>query len=68
MFKNVTLEYWMDDDWYIGRLQEVPGVFSQGRTLDELRDNIQDAYRMVMEETGFQHRPESKTMEIEVSV
>ena len=68
MFKNFTLEYWMDDDWYVGRLKEVPGVFSQGRTLDELRENIQDAYRLVLEEVDPQPHPESKTMEIEVSV
>jgi predicted RNase H-like HicB family nuclease len=39
-----TLEYWRDGRWYVGRLLEVPGVFSQGETLDELRENIQDAY------------------------
>ena len=30
MLKNFTLEYWIDDGWYVGRLREVPGVFSQG--------------------------------------
>jgi predicted RNase H-like HicB family nuclease len=39
-----TLEFWQDGDWYVGRLVEVPGVFSQGKTLEELRENIQDAY------------------------
>jgi len=28
----------------------VPGVFSQGETLEELEENIRDAYRMVMED------------------
>src|SRR4051794_28847045 len=36
-----TLEYWRDGDWFVGRLLEVPGVFSQGATLEELRENIQ---------------------------
>ena len=31
-----TMEYWQDDGWYVGRLKEVPGVFSQGETLVEL--------------------------------
>ncbi len=43
-----TLEYWKDEGWYVGRLVEVPGVFSQGETLDELKINIQDAYQMLM--------------------
>ena len=48
MERIFTLEYWIDDNWYIGRLKEVPGVFSQGETLPELEDNIKDAYRMVL--------------------
>jgi len=43
-----TLEYWKDEGWYVGRLKEVPGVFSQGETLDELKENIADAYRMML--------------------
>ena len=50
MERKFTLEYWIDDDWYVGKLKEVPGVFSQGATLQELEENIQDAYRMIMSE------------------
>ncbi|HJY83593.1 MAG TPA: type II toxin-antitoxin system HicB family antitoxin [Candidatus Binatia bacterium] len=49
MPKRFTLEYWIDDDWYVGRLKEVPGVFSQGESLGELEENIQDAYQMMAE-------------------
>ena len=45
--KEFTLEYWEDDDWYVGRLVEIPGVFSQGETLDELKKNIQDGGLML---------------------
>ena len=48
MSRQFTLEYWVEDGWYVGRLKEVPGVFSQGETLDELEQNIQDAYRLMM--------------------
>jgi len=67
MQRQFTLEYWIDDDWYVGKLQEVPGVFSQGETLDELEDNIRDAYALVMEEQLSNSRPESKTKEIQVN-
>ena len=50
MERKSTLEYWIDDEWYVGKLKEVPGVFSQGATLQELEENIQDAYRMIMSE------------------
>jgi predicted RNase H-like HicB family nuclease len=47
---NYTLEYWRDDDWYVGRLREVPGVFSQGQTLAELEENIKEVYLLMIEE------------------
>ncbi len=68
MLKNFTLEYWIDDDWYVGRLREVPGVFSQGQTIEELKDNIRDAYQLIMEEVQLPAHPDSQTMEIEVLV
>ncbi len=43
-----TLEYWVDEGWYVEQLKEVPGVFSQGETLEELEDNIRDAYKLMM--------------------
>ena len=50
MVRYFPLEYWLDEGWYVGRLKEVPGVFSQGASLQELEENIQDAYQLMMEE------------------
>jgi len=46
--KQFTLEYWEDEGWYVGRLVEIPGIFSQGETFEELKVNIQDAYEMML--------------------
>jgi predicted RNase H-like HicB family nuclease len=48
--RNVTFEYWLDDGWYVGRLKEVPGVFSQAETLAALEHNIRDAYQLMKED------------------
>jgi len=48
---NLTLEYWKDDGWFVGRICEAPGVFSQGATLKKLEDNIKDAYHLVLSES-----------------
>jgi predicted RNase H-like HicB family nuclease len=45
--RTFTLEYWQDDEWYVGRLKEVAGVVSQGQTLAELEENIRDAYQLM---------------------
>ena len=69
MEKSFTLEYWIDDGWYIGRLKEVPGVFSQGENLKELEDNIRDAYRMVLnEQDEYVPTAEIKRKEVSLSL
>jgi len=45
----LSSEYWIDDDCYVGRIKEIPGVFSQGKSLDELKKNIKEAYHLMME-------------------
>ena len=61
MKHKFTLEYWEDDGWYVGKLKEVPGVFSQGETITELEENVADAYGLIMED-GYQiDHPPSQT-------
>ena len=50
MPQSLILEYWRDDNWFVGRLRGIPGVFSQGETLDELEENIRDAYKLMTED------------------
>lgn len=68
MLRQFTLEYWMDEGWYIGRLKEVPGVFSQGETLAELEENIRDAYQLVQEDAQELQPTEIHSKEIGVEV
>jgi predicted RNase H-like HicB family nuclease len=66
---DLTLEYWKDGDWYVGQLVEVPGVMSQGETLEALQENIEDAYQLVLTERklGFSH-PHSRSKSIPILV
>jgi predicted RNase H-like HicB family nuclease len=50
MSLRFRLEYWKDGSWFVGRLPQVPGVFSQGAKIEELEDNIRDAYQMMLDE------------------
>jgi predicted RNase H-like HicB family nuclease len=36
-------------DWWIGWVEEVPGVNSQGKTREELLDNLRDALEEALE-------------------
>jgi predicted RNase H-like HicB family nuclease len=68
MVKYFTLEYWLDKGWYVGRLKEVPGVFSQGASLEELEENIRDAYQLMMQEEEAPYRVGVETKELGVEV
>jgi predicted RNase H-like HicB family nuclease len=69
MTRFFTLEYWQDDGWLVGRLKEVPGVFSQGKTLEELKDNVIDAYRMMLAEYEVEDKHTgAKNIELGVEV
>ena len=57
---KLTLEYWKDEGWFVGRIVEVPGVFSQGETLDDLKENIQDAYKLILQSEEIDFIPSQK--------
>ncbi|MCA9414089.1 MAG: type II toxin-antitoxin system HicB family antitoxin [Candidatus Omnitrophica bacterium] len=68
MLKSFTLEYWVSEGWFIGRLKEVPGVCSQGETLEELEENIRDAYQLMMEDSEPPQTDHLETKEIGLEV
>ena len=68
MIKKFTLDYWIDDGWYIGKLREIPGVFSQGETFEELKLNISDAFAMIMQESSQIPVTNFQTAELQMEV
>ncbi|MGD9726841.1 MAG: type II toxin-antitoxin system HicB family antitoxin [Nitrospira sp.] len=66
---HLTLEYWRDDQWYVGQLRELPNVLSQGKTLEELKANIQDAYHLVVKKRDKRsRRAQARAISIPLSV
>lgn len=56
MDKNLTMIYWKGDKFWLGKLLEHPEIMTQGETLEELEDNIRDAYKlMVMDDVPEQY-------------
>jgi predicted RNase H-like HicB family nuclease len=37
------------DKWYIGWVDEVPGTFSQGKTIKEVQENLEAAVQLILE-------------------
>lgn len=56
------------DEWWIGWVEEVPGVNSQGRTREELLDNLQDALLEALEMNRTEARAAASGAYEEVSI
>jgi predicted RNase H-like HicB family nuclease len=59
-----TLVYWLDGDWLVGRLRERPDVFSQGRSLQELEENIKEALSLMEETDSLDLPPKYQVKEL----
>jgi predicted RNase H-like HicB family nuclease len=46
---NYTAVIQRDGSWWIGWIEEIPGVNSQGETREELLENLQSALREALE-------------------
>ena len=46
--ERCTAAFKRDGDWWIGSVEELPGAHTQGRTLDEAREHLTDAVRLVI--------------------
>lgn len=68
MDRHFTLEYWKDNDWFVGRLKEVPSVFSQGETLSKLEENIREAFSLVISDTETGIPAEKQTKDLVISI
>ena len=49
MAKQFTANYKKAGKWYIGWIEEIPGVNTQGKTLKEAKENLREALYLVLE-------------------
>ena len=47
MKPKMTMLYWKSDRFWLGKLLEHPQIMTQGETLEELEENIKDAYLLM---------------------
>jgi predicted RNase H-like HicB family nuclease len=47
MNAKLTLIYWKSEKFWLGKLLEHPEIMTQGETLEELEENIKDAYLLM---------------------
>jgi len=50
MSREFTAVFEKHGRWYVGYVEEIPGVNTQGRTLSEARENLKEALQLILEE------------------
>lgn len=48
METKMRIVYWKSDRFWLGKLLDHPDIMTQGETLEELEENLRDAYRMMV--------------------
>ncbi len=48
IMNKMTMVYWKGDKFWLGKLLEYPEIMTQGETVEELEENIKDAYRLMI--------------------
>ena len=65
MKTKLKMMYWRGDKFWVGKLVDHPEIMTQGETIEELEENMADAYRlMVLEDVPAEH----ETKEIVLAV
>lgn len=49
MTQQFTAIYQKHGKWYVGWVEEIPGVNTQGRTLNEVKNNLKEALALILE-------------------
>ena len=56
METKLNMIYWRGEKFWVGKLLEHPEIMTQGETLEELEENMKDAYvLMTMDDVPDEH-------------
>ena len=50
MDRKMIMIYWKGEKFWLGKLKEHPEIMTQGETLEELEENLRDAFDMMVME------------------
>jgi len=65
MKTKLKMIYWKGEKFWVGKLVEHPEIMTQGKTLEELEENMKDAYMlMAMEDVPEKHKVKELTLAV----
>ncbi|MCL4384885.1 MAG: type II toxin-antitoxin system HicB family antitoxin [Actinobacteria bacterium] len=48
MNTKLNIVYWKGERFWLGKILEHPEIMSQGETIEELEENLKDAYKLML--------------------
>ena len=58
MSRQFTAIYKKRGKWYLGWIEEIPGVNTQGETLKEVKENLKEALLLILETNRILNKKE----------
>lgn len=58
MIRQFTAIYKKRGEWYLGWVEEIPGVNTQGKTLKEVKENLKEALLLILETNRILNKKE----------
>lgn len=47
MNQKLTMIYWKGEQFWLGKVLEHPKIMTQGETIEDLEENLKDAFRLM---------------------
>ena len=60
MVRQFTAIYKKRGEWYLGWVEEIPGVNTQGRSFREVKENLKEALLLILETNRILNKKEVK--------
>ena len=65
METTLKMVYWKNDKFWVGKLLERPEIMTQGESLEELEENMKEAYMLMsMEDVPDEHSVKELTVSV----
>lgn len=65
---KLTIVVSKGEEFFIGTIKEIPGVITQGKTIEETKENVMDALQMYLEAMEEDNKMENVVLEEDLEI
>ena len=65
---KLTIAIIKGQEYFIGTIKEIPGVITQGKTIDETKENVLDALQLYLEAMESESEVENVVLEEDLQI